>query len=102
SWFDDNHADRVYSTVPVGEVVNVEIPLLFTEELNPGWHRVYFRMRDDQGVWSAVVYRNFFQPISSSPNKMTMIRYWTDQESGINVPSDLTYLSFSDQQQVST
>jgi hypothetical protein len=99
-WFDDEYNSRIYTQVTPETVAEINIDELATSDLNFGWHRVYFRTKDTFGNWSSVVYRNFIQPNSVSPNQMYQIRYWTDQNSGVGVPADLTYISFTNPQGV--
>lgn len=93
-WLDDDYANRIYTSITANEVLDVGGLNIETNGLSAGSHRIYFRMKDSSGNWSAVVLRNFHHAPFVSTNLMTTIRYWTDQTSGTNAPSDLTEISF--------
>ena len=62
-----------------------------------GLHRVHFRIRDDQGQWSAVLTRAVYIESAEQVN-LTLLRYWSDDSQPY--PDDMTTMAIEPEVEV--
>ncbi len=87
-WFDQDHANPFFIPTASSTVLD-ETTQPAIGALSQGVHRIYFRLRDEQGRWSSVLSRSFtVHP--AGPHEVVALRYWSDlTQSG---PTDLVVL----------
>jgi len=90
-WFDQDDVNRVYEQVAAGQVVSVINNAIGASGLPVGEHEIHFRLIDDNGYWSSVTQRTFFQPPNVSAHEVVALRYWSDLTS--QPPSDMEVVS---------
>jgi len=78
-WIDQDHADRVATTTPPGEVVDIGGINIPYGQMTLGPHRIYYRLHDDEGTWSSVLSR-VFTIERSGPHELNGGEYWIDQD----------------------
>ncbi|HMU14135.1 MAG TPA: T9SS type A sorting domain-containing protein [Flavobacteriales bacterium] len=95
-WFDQDDDTRIPFDFSDGQNIDITIdPSVSGLEL--GMHRVHFRIRDDQGQWSAVLTRTVHIE-SGALVKLTLLRYWSDDSQGF--PDDMTTMAIDPEVEV--
>ncbi|MBK7271270.1 MAG: hypothetical protein IPI07_17705, partial [Flavobacteriales bacterium] len=75
-WFDEDDQNRVVFPVTPGQAIDLTISP-DASALGIGQHRIHYRLRDDHGYWSSVLY-NTFNVHSAGPFELVLMRYWSD------------------------
>jgi len=95
-WFDQD--DDTRTPFDFADAANIDItidPSVSGSEL--GLHRVHFRIRDDQGQWSAVLTRAVYIESAEQVN-LTLLRYWSDDSQPY--PDDMTTMAIEPEVEV--
>ena len=95
-WFDQEDQSRVPFAFAQAQNIDISIDPL-ANGLELGIHRIHYRIRDDQGQWSAVLTRTV-NIQSGAQVKLTLLRYWSDDSSGY--PNDMTTMAIEPEVEV--
>jgi|APTNR8051073442_1049403.scaffolds.fasta_scaffold16452_2 hypothetical protein len=95
-WFDQDDDTRIPFAFSDGQNIDITIDASVSG-LELGMHRVHFRIRDDQGQWSAVLTRTVHIE-SGALVKLTLLRYWSDDSQGY--PDDMTTMAIDPEVEV--
>ena len=80
-WFDDNQTEMTETSISgTKQTINQSID---ASQLREGMHRLYFRVGDDQGLWSPLQQWAFFvKPLRDKGAKaINTVEYWLDTNS---------------------
>ncbi|MBK7753293.1 MAG: T9SS type A sorting domain-containing protein [Flavobacteriales bacterium] len=90
-WFDEDDQNRVVFPVTPGQAIDLTISP-DASALGIGQHRIHYRLRDDHGYWSSVLY-NTFNVHSAGPFELVLMRYWSDP--AYQTPTDMTEVAIN-------
>ncbi len=87
-WFDEEDAVRTTFSLPEQQYVTLAIDPN-TSSLALGPHRIHYRIRNNDHVWSAVISRPF-TVVNEDEFHLVLMRYWSDTAN--DPPADLTIM----------
>lgn len=93
-WWDNRHPDaleRAYTS---------ETLVLATDSLKPGFHTLHYRVKDDQGQYSALMEHGFLKAASpATATEIDSLQYWwdsTDEKAHMSQYSDESFILSTD------
>jgi hypothetical protein len=91
-WFDTDTANTTTVAITAAAHIN-QAAIIGATALAPGEHTLYMRTKENNGNWSAVLYRNFVKPANLPTNKIVSVRFWSDTTNTSN-PIDMQQFVF--------
>jgi hypothetical protein len=86
-WYDQDHSTA--QTIALDGDLTETIQQDLAANLTDGFHQVGFRVKDDQGYWSAPMCRVFYAKQSANPNNIEHYRYWFNDAISSPLSSDV-------------